>query len=482
MRVYTAVLATETNTFSPVPTGLDAFRLRGEYFPPGQHPDTACTFSAPFMVCRERAAQYGWQVVEGPYAFAQPGGATTAPAWAALREEMINALKAALPVDIVILGLHGAMVAEDCDDCEGALLAEVRALVGDKAVIGTVIDPHCHLTEEMRANADMVITFKNYPHDDIHERTVELVDLCRRIHAGEIKPQSALLDLEMVSLMFTTAEPGAGIVRAMQEMETRPGVLSVSLAQGFPWADVPAMGSKTLVYTDGKAAMASELARELGDLVYSQRETLRAAQPDIDTVLDQALAAPEGPIVIAEGADNAGGGAASDSTFVLRRILERGIRDVALGPIWDPVAASFAFDAGIGARLALRIGGKVGPASGDPIDATVTVKALQRNMSETAFGTGKFLLGDCALVEIDGVEIVLTSIRGQALDTDLFTNLGCDLTNKRIVLVKSTQHFYNSYAKIAKEVLYVASTGTVTVDLDSLPYRRIQKPKWPLAG
>lgn len=481
MRVFTGLLATETNTFSPMPTGLDAFRRRGAYFPAGQHPQEASSFSAPLLACRDRAAKNGWTLIEGSHAFAQPSGPVTAPAWETLREELLDGLRAAVPVDMVILGLHGAMVAEDCDDCEGAILKAVREIVGTKTVVGAVLDPHCHMTPMMRDHADLMITFKEYPHDDMPERSYEAVDLCARMVAGEIRPTVALHDLAMVWPVFTTREPGISILKLMHEMETRPGVLSVWLAQGFPWADVPEMGSRTLVYTDNDPALAEALARELGDFVYARRETLREHQPAPDAALDRALSAPASrPVVIADGADNAGGGAGSDSTVFLRRILERGIDNVALGPMWDPVAVQFAFDAGIGARVALRIGGKVGPASGQPLDALCRVKALRRDMTMTAFGQTQYKMGDCALIDIDGVEVVLTSIRSQALNIDLFTNLGCDLTSKRIIAVKSTQHFYTSFAPLAQEVIYVDTPGSVTLDLNALPYARIRKPKWPL--
>lgn len=480
MRVFAGVFVTETNTFSPIPTGIGSFKREGNYYPAGTHPPEPTLFGSPIVVARQRARDRGWALTEGIATFAQPGGITTRAAHEELRNELLEGLRAALPVDLVILGLHGAMVAEGCEDCEGALLADVRALVGPDAVIGAVIDPHCHLTPEMVAHADLIIAFKEYPHTDIHERTEEMVDLAAQIAEGRVKPTSALIDLEMISLVFTTAGAGLQVLEWMRDYEMRPGVLSVSLGQGFPWADIPQMGSKVLVYTDSDPALAQDIARDFADRVIAVRDQLQEARPDIDGALDLALAASKGPIVIGEGADNAGGGAASDSTFFLRRMIARDIRDAALGPIWDPIAVSFAFEAGEGALIPLRIGGKVGPGSGDPVDAEVRVLALRRDMMMTGLGGTPCQLGDCARVAVGGIEVVLTSDRHQAMDTDLFTGLGCDLAAKRLIVVKSTQHFYASFAKIAAEVIYASSPGTVTLDLHSLPYRRISRPKWPL--
>lgn len=481
MRVFTAVMATETNTFAPIPTGLDAFKRRGEYYPAGQHPDYMTLFSAPLWVARERARDKGWSVSEGMTAFAQPGGTTTRRTYETLRAELLDDLRRAGPVDMVLLGLHGAMVAEGYDDCEGDLLRNVREIVGPQTVIGAELDPHCHLTPLMMDNADMLVAFKEFPHTDLYERGVELADLCEAIHAKRVRPVGALADTGMATLIFTTREPGVSIVNRMKEMERRPGVLSVSVIQGFHWADVPEMGTRVLVYTDGDEALARSLAREFADDLYAMREAINEYRPGIDEALDLALAAPEGPVVIADGADNAGGGAASDSTFILRRMIERGITGAALGPLWDPVAVQIAFDAEEGTRLRMRIGGKIGPESGDPLDVECTVKALKRDMTMGGLGGVPILLGDCALIDIGGIEVVLTTIRAQAMDTDLFTQLGCALETKRIVVVKSTQHFYASYARVAKKVLYAAARGTVTPDLSSLPYRRIKLPKWPIS-
>src|SRR6201994_860749 len=148
MQVFTGTLATETNTFAPMPTGLGAFKERG-YYPAGSPPEEMGLFTGPPFVARQRAKQYGWTLKEGMCASANPGGVTTRVAYETLRDELLADLKAALPVDIVLLGLHGAMVADGYDDCEGDLLARVRELAGPRAVIGAELDPHAHISELM---------------------------------------------------------------------------------------------------------------------------------------------------------------------------------------------------------------------------------------------------------------------------------------------------------------------------------------------
>ncbi|MEQ1806299.1 MAG: M81 family metallopeptidase [Burkholderiaceae bacterium] len=478
MRIFSASFATETNTFAPMPTGMASFKERG-YFAAGEHPEQMQFFAAPLWAARLRGAARGWTLIEGMVAAAQPSGVVTRAAYEALRDELLGDLRAALPVDVVVLGLHGAMVAQGYDDCEGDLLEHVRGIVGPRVVVGAELDPHCHLSERMVTHADLLIAFKEYPHTDALDRAFELVDLCVAQAEGRIRPVPAVADAHMISVIHTTREPGRGLVDRVKALEGQGGVLSISLVHGFPWGDVPDMGSKVLVYTDGNAEHAQTLARTLADELFRLREQMVKPYPGIDAALDEALAFDGGPVVLADSADNAGGGAASDATFMLRRLIERGIVNAALGPLWDPLAVRIASEAGVGAELMLRVGGKVGPMSGDPIDLMCTVKALEADMQMSGLGTLQ-ALGDCALVEASGIQIVLNSVRGQAMGTDMFTQLGCDLGACKMIVVKSSQHFYASYSKIAKHVIYVDAPGTVTTDLKSLPYRKIKRPKWPL--
>jgi microcystin degradation protein MlrC len=483
MRVFSATLATETNTFAPMPTGLAAFRERG-YFKAGQHPDHMSFFAGPLWAARLRGKALGWDLVEGMVAAAQPGGTTTRAAYEALREELLADLKAALPLDMVLLGLHGAMVADGYDDCEGDLLQRVRAMVGPQVVVGAELDPHNHLSRAMVDHADVLVAFKEYPHTDILERGLELVDLCQAKAEGRAMPVASVADTDGLVIMHTSRQPARGFVDRIMALEGKDGILSVSISHGFPWGDVPDMGTKVLVYSDAKvdagAAAGAALARRLADELTALRQALDVPQPGIDTALDQALGFDGGPVVLADGADNPGGGAPGDSTFILKRLLERGIGNACLGPLWDPIAARIAFDAGVGATLMLRIGGKIGPLSGQPLDLQVTVKALQPDMVMTGLSNTPTALGDCALVEAAGVQIVLISLRNQAMGTDLFTHLGVDLGAKKIIVVKSSQHFYAAFSRVAQHVIYVAAPGAVTVDLKTLPYKKIRRPKWPI--
>lgn len=479
MRVFTASLATETNTFSPIPTGRAAF-LEREFF---RRDGSRCPpklGNIPLIEWRRAAEAEGHEVSESVCAFAQPAGPTLRPVYEELRGMLLDDLRAALPVDVVLLFMHGAMVAEGCDDCEGDVLARVRGMAGPEAAVGCELDLHCHLTETMRASADAVVTFKEYPHTDVAERARDLYALCLRARRGEVRPMMALHDCRMVSMWRTSPEPMRGFVRRMRELEGLDGVLSVSFGHGFPWGDVADVGAKMLVVADGDAAKAEALAARLAREVWEMREATAPRHDTPDEAIDAALSAPSGPVVLADVADNAGGGAPSDNTGLLRRMLERGVRGAASGCYWDPVAVQFCREAGVGATFDLRLGGKCGPASDDPLDVRATVRAVADEHSQGGLSGGRSVFGPSAWVEAGGIDVVLVSVRQQTFAPDAFTGLGCALEGKRIVAVKSTQHFHAGFAPIASEIRYVSVPGgAIAPEFGAIPYTKRTTPFWP---
>jgi microcystin degradation protein MlrC len=392
MRIFTASLATESNSFSPIPTSRETFE-QTLYFKPGEHPDRGTLCTGPLYVARRRAKQEGFTLIEGSCFWAEPSAPVSQAGYESMRDEILEQLKAALPVDGVLLGLHGAMVAFGYDDCEGDLIERVRAIVGPKAVIGVEQDPHCHLTEKRVRGADVMILFKEYPHVDFAERADELVTLVVKTIRGDIRPIMSLYDCGMIDLFPTTREPGRSFVDKMQRLEGRDGVLSISLGHGFPQGDVPEHGTRVLVITDNAKAKGDALARELGEEVRAKRGTWRPPALSIDEAIDAAYAEPKGTVVVADASDNAGGGAASDNTNIIRRLLARGVTDAAVGPVWDPVAVALCHAAGVGATLTLRFGGKTAVSSGPPIDGEVTVLGLGKDGRQT-FGKAMVPFGD----------------------------------------------------------------------------------------
>jgi microcystin degradation protein MlrC len=370
------------------------------------------------------------------------------------------------------------MVAEGYDDCEGDLISRVRAIVGPKAIIGAELDLHCHVSETMVREANLLVAYKEYPHVDIHLRADELFKLAADAVVGKTKPAMAAFDCRMINTYRTTEQPLRGFVDRMMAMEGKDGVLSVSLSHCFPWADVADIGAKTIVITDGNKAQATTLAENLGKEFFGLRHKIAPKFLLLDEALDQALAMEGKPIVIADVADNAGGGAPGDNTSFLRRILERGIRDVASGFYWDPMAVKFCQEAGVGATFNLRLGGKMGPTSGMPLDLRVSVRALADSITQR-FGEAPVNLGASAWITTEGVDLVVNTLRTQVFHPEGFTKLGIDLSQRKIVVVKSTQHFHAGFAPIAKKILYATTADSWHRSFGSIPYTKLKRPYWP---
>ncbi len=478
MRVFAASLATETNTFSPIPTDLTSF-YGTFYAPPGKHPDTPTLCSAPIVVARRRAREDGFTLIEGTSTWAEPAGIVSRATYETLRDEILGQLRAALPVDAVILGLHGAMVAHGYDDCEGDLVEHIRAIVGPDVVVASEFDPHCHLTQKRIDNLDLMVMFKEVPHTDFADRAEELVNLALRMARKEIRPHVAVWDCKMLDMLPTSRQPMRGYVDRIKAMEGKDGVLSISVVHGFSAADVPDVGAKIIVITDDRPELGNRLARSLGEELFSLRGTTGHTYLSIDEAIDAAIAEPTGPVVLTDVWDNPGGGTAGDSTFVLRRFVERGVRDVAFGTIWDPLAVKLCMAAGVGARMPLRIGAKLAPRHGEPVDATVTVKAVVPDAFQH-FRDSVVPLGDSAAVEFDGIEVILNSNRAQSFEPDLFSNLGIDPLKKKMLVLKSANHFFGAFSKIASRIIYVDAGGPYPGDPRKVEFKKLKRPIWPL--
>src|ERR1043166_354360 len=466
MRLFYAALALEANTFLPVPTSYQAF-VEKIYFPPGKYPEKPAHQTGAMGVVHARAARGDFELVEGSCYAAQPGGAAARAAYERMRDEILGQLEAALPVDGVTLNLHGAMVAHGYDDCEGDLLERVRALVGPTCVIGVELDPHCHLTKKRCALADVIVLFKEYPHTDFVERGEEMVDLTLRTIRHEIKPVKSVFDCRVIASFPTSIQPMRGLVDKIMALEGKNRVLSISIGHCFPYGDVPECGARILVITDDAKQHGDTLAEEIGRELIAFREQAAPPPYTVDGAIDFALAQPGAPIVIADTTDNAGGGAPSNNTTFLRRLIARGIEGAAVAPIWDPIAVRLAFDAGEGAKLPFRFGGQIAKSSRPPVDAEVEVIRCVPNAFQS-FSGAVVGIGDAASIRMGGVEAVLISTRAQGMGTDLFSNLGIDPKQPKILVVKSNQHFYASFSQIAAQVIYAEGDGPLPRD-----YRRL---------
>jgi microcystin degradation protein MlrC len=326
--------------------------------------------------------------------------------------------------------------------------------------------------------ADFIVAFKEFPHTDFLARAEDLAALCLAKARGEINPVPCVWDMRHIGGFMTGREPGRSFVDRMLAMEGRDGIRSISAIHGFTAADVYDVGSKMLVYADDRArgeALAEKLGRE--QLAWGKGANpvhLKTAEAVTD-----ALATEGGPVVLADRWDNPGGGVAGDSTFLIEELLKYPDVPAAVGALWDAQAVNFCIAAGVGAVMPLRFGGKAAATSGNPIDAVVTVRAVTEDL-RIPFEQSEVSLGAAAAISIGNLDVVLASGRAQTFSPPVFTNLGIDLSQKKIVVVKSSNHFFAAFAPIAAKITYVDCGGPYPPDAARIPYTRIRRPISPL--
>jgi len=462
-KAFVAGLSTETNLFCPFPTDLKDFKKSREGFP---------SFT-------KNANHRGWNIVYGLIANAAPAGITTRSAYETLKKEILSDLKAAMPVDMVFLILHGAMVARGYDDCEGDILQSVRKIVGLDVPIGAGLDPHAHLSDLMVKAADILVFYKEWPHIDTYETFVKAFNLTADCAELKIKPTMAVWDCRMIADYHTLEEPTKSVVDDMKAAEGKDSVISVSFIHGFSDADVPDMGSKMLVITDNQPEKAAELAERFGRRFFALRGKTGAKNlMELEEGLKAIAAEKKFPCIVADYSDMPGGGAPGDATFFLKGLLDLGIGNSIIAGLWDPMAVDIALKCDVEDRLPMRIGGKIGPMSGDPLDLDVEVVYKSDDFKMIEDSGEERSYGPLSVVRNRGIDILLTKVRFPVYDWRMLEQMKLDPRSKRIIVVKSANNFYAGFEPIMGSVLYVLSPGLCRLPGDRT-MTRIKRPKWP---
>ncbi len=483
MRIATGGILHETSTFSPVPTLMQDWEsgiglLRG-----------------PAVLDQMRGVNWGiWgfmQVAEREgiellpllWTFAYPAAPTPHSVYETLVTELIDRLRAALPVDGVLLELHGAGVAEGVDCMETDQLRRVREVVGPDVPVMAVLDIHCNISPGMVELADALVVYENYPHTDIAERGIECAEVMVKTLRGA-RPTMAHRHLPMrwaAARQVTAHPPMNRVIERLHALKARPDVLTASVHTGFDLADLPFTGAGVVVVTDNDPALARRLADEFGDWLWAERATWQADVPTPEEALDMIEAAGRYPAILADQYDNTGGGAPGDSTAVLRLFRERGLRDAAILYLADPEVAQAAHAAGVGATITVDVGGKASPLQGEPVRMTLRVEALSDGVSRydgPMYAGGTARLGPSAHLVEDGLHLIVVSARMQPLDLAFSRDLGLDCRQMRYICVKSAVHFRSGFEAIAGHIINVAAPSVHNPK--TITHRRLPRPFYPL--
>lgn len=439
------------------------------------------------------ARMEGWELVTPVATFATPGGPVTQRAWQAFGELILTAARDCGPFDAVLLSLHGAMVLEDGTDGDARLVRELRAILGKDIPLAVTLDLHANLDPEMADNANIILSYKTFPHVDMRETGRRAAELLRRMLAD---PKASVTTLVRKPAMITLPEGGRTdrepmlslMARAQAMADAQLGIVDVSLNAGFSFADVPEIGPSVSVVHFGAADTAAQIADALCAAMWAERDASQESVLDPQQAAEIAASHPSGkqagPLILADVSDNPGDGAYADSTALLAALLDYGGDDILFGALHDPEAVRTAQAAGQGNTLALSLGGKSDPEfGGGPLHLSARVEYLSdgrfvcsgpmwKGVSQSA--------GPSALLRINGIRVLVTSLATQALDLEIFRSNSVDPAAMRVVALKSTQHFRAAYTPIASGIFLVDSGGLASPQLDKLEYKRVPRPIHPL--
>jgi microcystin degradation protein MlrC len=491
-RFVTAVVKHETNTFSPVPTPRSAFGRAGGCTGPvydeaafRAYRGTGTPVAAFIDLADEAGAELAFPIA----ANATPGGCPDDGIIDHAAESILAAVGEGC--DALFLDLHGGMATPGYDDPEGELLARIRA-AAPGLPIAVAFDFHTNLSRRSVDNATVITAYRTYPHIDQYETGLRAGRTLLRALRGEVRPRMLWHSLPILSHLnrqTPSRQPMKDIMDRAIAAEGDGTVLNASVLGGFPLADIPYVGMHGIVVVDGndEEGKGASLLRELMSMAWSRRADFVFEVEPVERSIAAATRLGDGPILLADHGDVAGSGGSTDVMTVLEEAMRQGLSDLCAGPFWDPAGVAAMVAAGVGAEVTLGLGGRTHfPAiglSGQPLRLTGTVRRITdgRFVVTGPMATGtRQDLGTCAVLEVGGVEILVSSERYEPSDVGCFTHAGIDPARKRYILIKSRQHFRAGFEPIVRHVVMVSGPGVTTSDYSLYPWERVRRPIYPL--
>ena len=476
-KLYTAAFLTETADLDRTPISMTAEEWTIARH--GSYKKERSKFGDILLLFRDMAEAKGWAVAEGPCAVGfPPSGRIIHSVYENMRSMILEDLQKAMPVDAVLLQLHGAAMAHGYDDCEGDLLEHIRQITGPDIPIGVELDPHCHMTDKMVNHSTAIVLYKTFAHTDVAERAAELFTIIAETLEEKINPVMAVFDCRMIDSFDEIGMPAMkAFLDTVYEGERREGILSISPVHGFSLADVADMGCKMLVIANDDLDLARKTAKEFGRAFYDIRGQLLTHFKTIDEDLNaaQQSASKGEPVLLVEYGDLAGCGFPTDSTEVIQAMLQRGMDNVAVGMLWDPQAVSICHEVGAGTELVLRIGGKISPSSGIPLDLNVVVERVYKNITITNYA-GEENPCHAAVVRSGSTELCLVSKRLLPCGLQPFRDLGIEPKDKQYLLTKWIGDLNDPDSREGRDIIYLAGSR---LDYKTWPIKHINRPKWP---
>jgi microcystin degradation protein MlrC len=484
MRVGIVGLQHESNTFLSTPTTWEDFQqgavlagraLRTEY--ESSHHEVGG-----FFECLD---DEGIEAVPIFFAWAMPSGTIAAPAVDKLLASMTHELAKVSALDGLLVAPHGAAVSTGRADVDGYWLRELRSRVGPQMPIVGTLDLHANLSPAMVSATDALVAFRTNPHLDQRQRGREAAHLMARILRREVRPTQAAAYPPMainIERQFTAASPCRECYEAIDDMLADKRVLAISLLLGFPYADVPEMGTSVLVVTNDEPELAQSLANQVSGYLIDRAADFEGRFLSLDEAVAQMRRATP-PVCLLDMGDNVGGGSPGDGTILLAALCQAGVRKT-LACLYDPQAVEQATRAGIGKRLSLAIGGKTDALHGSPLSGEALVRGLyDGRFSESRprhGGRVHYDMGQTAVVELNsGPTVILTSRRSAPFSLGQLACCHVDPRDFDAIVVKGVHAPVAAYEPVCPTILRVNTPGVTTADLSQLEYRHRRRPMFP---
>jgi microcystin degradation protein MlrC len=485
MRFVIAMMKHETNTFSPVPTPFESFGNRGAYFGKEAY-DAFKGTKTPMGAFIDLALEEEAEIVTPIAAEAFPSGPVHRDAYERITDTICQAVQQGC--DALFLDLHGAMVSEVTQDGEGTLLERISRIAPDLP-IAVALDMHTNLTGKMVENCTAIAGYKTYPHVDMYEAGVRAGKILIRTLKGEIRPAMAWGRRPMLphTLRMGTHEPPMKDLIAMAREAEREEILAVTVFAGFPLADIHDAGLSAVVVTEADQEVARKICEKLLDAAWERRSDFVYRSEPLSESVTRAKQLTEGPILLIDHADNCASGGTQDTMAVLAEVIRQGLEDVAVAAIRDPEAVAQLIDAGVGARVTIKLGGKMDMPSigrkGEPLEVSGVVRLISDGefIIKGPMYTGvRAYMGRTVVLDTGNVQILVIEHNHEPWDLEVFRTVGIEPTTKRYLLLKSRLHYRAGFLPIARHIVECDGVGVTTSDYSQFTFEKVRRPIYPL--
>ncbi len=477
-RILVGGLHHESDTFNPIITSKsDIWVRRSEELFKGEREDSISGAIHALLSA-------GYEVVPTLIARAVPNGEWDSEYYFKLKSEMLDKIKESLPLDAICLSLHGSMRVHGIGEAEGDILESIRLICPDIPIFSS-LDMHATITDRMLKNANGFVGYKCAPHTDTYQTGEHAARLVIECLEEKLSPKMAAVHIPMLvagEQSETSVEPMKSLISILRDYEKRPDVMAASYLLGFPWADTEENGVTALVVTKKSQDDADRYAKELASIFWDSREKFHFYNETYEPnecleKANESIKSGVWPVVISDSGDNPTAGSSQDVTNFLKRILAHSDLSKLSPPLvyqafYDPDIVKKAFDVGVGAYVKGSLGAKFDTVTSTPLDINAKVISLKKEWSGAQNK-------DLALLDVDGIYVIVTSGHVGCYDPDMMRVLGIKPEECKCIVVK-LGYLEPEIRSIAKRSMMALTDGSTNEVFSRLHYKRLKRPIYPL--